>query len=162
MKSIFWGKNFFEKPTFASHFLKSIFSFWREDFWKVYFIKSLFQIDFLGKKIYDKLFALYRQKTPGTGRGGGSGSGMGEYLGAYARIKMKKPPESVATCSEGTSLLHSSAVIAPNHPAFPASLASSQGYFSGSYSGLSPSPSAQFHISSYAFSSGCSLSLGTS
>ena len=86
LRGIFWGKNFFEKPTFASHFLKSIFSFWREDFWKVYFIKSLFQIDFFGKKIYDKLFALYRQKTPGTGGGGGSGSGMGEYLGVYARI----------------------------------------------------------------------------
>ena len=31
--------------------------------------------------------------------------------------------------SEGTSLLHSSTVIAPNHTAFPVSLASSQGYF---------------------------------
>lgn len=43
---------------------------------------------------------------------------------------MKKPPESVVIRSEGTSLLHSSTVIAPNHLAFPVSLASSQGYFS--------------------------------
>ena len=38
-----------------------------------YFGKSLFEIDFLGKKIHDKLFALYSKKPPGTGRGGGSG-----------------------------------------------------------------------------------------
>ena len=44
---------------------------------------------------------------------------------------MKKPPESVVIRSEGTSLLHSSTVIAPNHTAFPVSLASSQGYVNG-------------------------------
>ena len=91
---------------------------------------SLFWVDFLGKKICDKLFALYRQKTPGTGGGGGSGPGMGEYLGAYAWVQTKKPPESVVFRSEGTSLLHSSTVIEPNHTAFPVSLVSSQGYFS--------------------------------
>ena len=90
---------------------------------------SLFWVDFLGKKICDKLFALYRQKPRGTGGGGGSGPGMGEYLGAYAWVQTKKPPESVVFRSEGTSLLHSSTVIEPNHTAFPVSLASSQGYF---------------------------------
>ena len=68
-----------------------------------YFLKSIF----FGKKIYDKLFALYRQKTPGTGGGGGSGPGMGEYPGVYAPVKMKKPPEYVVIHSEGLSLLHS-------------------------------------------------------
>lgn len=33
----------------------------------------VFWFDFLGKNIFDKLFALYSKKTPGTGRGGGSG-----------------------------------------------------------------------------------------
>lgn len=131
---IFMGTTFGEKFFCNVYFCKSLFEI---DFLgkKIhdnfcFFARSLFQIDFFGKKIYDKLFALYRQKTPGTGRGGGSGPGMGEYLGVYARTKMKKPPESVVFRSEGTSLLHSSTVIEPNHSAFPVSLASTQGYFS--------------------------------
>ena len=139
--TIFLVENFFGKPTFASHFLKSIF---------------------LGKKFMTNCSPFIGKKPRGPAGEGVQGRVWGSTPGVYARIKTKKPPEHVASCSEGTSLLHSSTVIAPNHPAFPASLASSQGYFSGSYSGLSPSPSAQFHISSYAFSSGCSLSLGTS
>jgi hypothetical protein len=46
------GKNFFAMSTFRG---------------------SLFETDFLGKKIYDKLSGLIWQKNPGTGRGGGSG-----------------------------------------------------------------------------------------
>jgi len=64
------------------HFLKSILG------GKIFMKSStfVFWVDFLGKKIYDKLFGLYRQKNPGTGGGGGSGPGMGEYLGAYAWV----------------------------------------------------------------------------
>ena len=91
---------------------------------------SLFWVDFLGKKICDKLFALYRQKTPGTGGGGGSGPGMGEYLGGTYPVNKQKARGNCGFHPSGTSLLHSSAVIAPCHQAFPASLASSQGYLS--------------------------------
>ena len=41
------------------------------------FGRSLFETDFLGKKIYDKLFGLYSKKPPGTGGGGGSGGSIG-------------------------------------------------------------------------------------
>lgn len=47
---------------------------------------SLFWVDFLGKKICDKLFALYRQKTPGTGGGGGSGDQYGGVPGGYSWV----------------------------------------------------------------------------
>lgn len=43
-------------------------------------------------------------------------------------IYKRKPPGIVAFPPGGTSLLHSSAVIEPCHRAFPASLASTQGF----------------------------------
>ena len=66
-------------PTFAGHFLKR--KSWGKNFLTMAtFGRSLFETDFLGKKIYDKLFGLYSKKPPGTGGGGGSG---GEYRGEY-------------------------------------------------------------------------------
>lgn len=56
----------------------------------------LFEVEFLGKKICDKLSGLYSKKPPGTGGGGGSGPGMGEYLGGYARYVNEKPGGIVA------------------------------------------------------------------
>ena len=69
------GKNFFAMPTFRG---------------------SLFEVDFLGKKICDKLSGLYSKKTRGTGGGGGSGGSIGEYLGGYTRLINEKPGGIVA------------------------------------------------------------------
>lgn len=88
---------------------------------------------FLGPKFPGKKFAsncsAHIAKNPQGPEGRGfRGPGSGGYLVGYARLTKEKPPESVVIRSEGTSLLHSSTVIAPNHSAFPVSLASSQGY----------------------------------
>lgn len=75
----YFGKPLFEMDFLGEKFLKSsTFVFWldflgKNFFDRAFFWRSLFKTDFLGKKICNKLFALYRQKTPGTGRGGGSG-----------------------------------------------------------------------------------------
>ena len=84
---------------------------------------SLFRTDFLGKNFVDKLFTPYSEKTPGLPGGGGSGGGTGGVPGGIWPGTNEKPPESVVIRSEGTSLLHSSTVIEPNHPAFLISLA---------------------------------------
>ena len=108
----FFGEAYFGRPLFRGK--KSGKKF----FHNPYFRRSLFGTDFWGKNFLDKLSGLIWQKTPGPPGGGGSGGGVGEYLGAYARAQTKKPPESVVIRSEGTSLLRSSTVIEPNHPAF--------------------------------------------
>ena len=75
-------KNFQKKFFCDAYFSEVILT----RYFRLFLRESLFEVDFLGKKICNKLFALYRQKNPGTGGGGGSGPGMGEYLRAYAWI----------------------------------------------------------------------------
>ena len=56
--------------------------------------------------------------------------------GGLPPIKRKASRGVVVFHPEGTSLLHSSTVIEPNHSAFPVSLASSQGYISKRVTGF--------------------------
>ena len=74
MGSLFETKNFPEKFFCVSYFRGAV----SVRGISVFFWGSLFQSDFLGKKICDKLFGLYSKKTRGTGGGGGSGPGRGE------------------------------------------------------------------------------------
>ena len=55
----------------------------------------IFEVDFLGKNIFDKLFGPYSKKPRGSPGEGVQGRGTWGIPGDLARLIKEKPPESV-------------------------------------------------------------------
>lgn len=74
MRSLFVSKKF-GKKFFDDAYFSGPKNFPEKFFCKAYFRGSLFETDFLGKNIFDKLSGLYSKKPPGSPGGGGSAPG---------------------------------------------------------------------------------------